>query len=298
MCFISMCGAIKTKSWWPVTKVVYLPSFAQSWPKADLIRNLFKNMLWKIKDSNTYVFGSVHLSNSSILQLPDVVERAFSESTRVILEADQRLPPDASLLMLPPGIQLDSLVPNELFRRVRAHWSRLGLPEENLVKFRPIVVGINLQFLEAARNGYVVALGVDTIVRERAEKAGKEIRYLEKLNDQLSLLSGTPTNEQISFLSHIANQADAGLSEVVDMISAWRSSDIQYFEDLLDQRRKDWPQMIDDVLTKRNITWAPQIAELAKGPGRNLVVAGALHLLGETGLPTLLREYGLTLVET
>ncbi|MEM5312349.1 TraB/GumN family protein [Paraburkholderia sp. JHI869] len=255
-------------------------------------------MLWKIKDSNTCVLGSVHLSNTSILQLPDAVERAFSESTRVIFEADQRLPPDPSLLMLPPGIQLDSLIPKELFCRVRAHWSRLGLAEENLVKFRPIVVGISLQFLEAARNGYKVTLGVDTILRERAEKDGKSIRYLEKLNDQLSLLSGTPANEQISFLSHIANQADAGLSEVVDMISAWRSNDMQYFEGLLDQRRKEWPQMIDDVLTKRNITWAPQIAELAKGSGRNLVVAGALHLLGETGLPTLLREYGLTLVET
>lgn len=200
--------------------------------------------------------------------------------------------------MLPPNIQLDSLVPKELFRSVREHWLRLGLPEANLVKLQPIVVGINLQFLEAARNRYVVELGVDTILHKRAEKADKEILYLEKLNDQFSLLTGISQNEQISFLGHIANQADAGFSEVVDMISAWHSSDINYFEDLLGKRKKDWPQMVNDVLTKRNINWAPQIADLVKNSERSLLVVGTLHLLGETGLPTLLRQYGLTLVTT
>jgi uncharacterized protein YbaP (TraB family) len=67
-------------------------------------------MLWKIKDSHTYVLGSVHLSNSSILQLPDVAARAFSESTRVIFEADQKLPPDPSLLMLPPAARVKQVV--------------------------------------------------------------------------------------------------------------------------------------------------------------------------------------------
>ncbi|WP_322044183.1 TraB/GumN family protein [Paraburkholderia sp. J67] len=253
-------------------------------------------MLWKIKDSNTYILGSVHLSNTSNLQFSNVVERVFAESTQVIFEADQRLAPDPLLLMSPPGVLLDSLIPKALLRNVREHWLRLGLPEENLLKLRPVVVGITLQVLEAARHSYVVTLGVDTVLRERAEKAGKEIRYLEKINDQFSLLAGIAQNEQISFLSHIANQADAGFSEIVNMISAWHGGDIQYFEGLLDQRRKDWPQMVNDVLTKRNMNWARQIADLAKASEHNLVVVGALHLIGETGLPTLMHQYGLTLV--
>jgi len=172
----------------------------------------------------------------------------------------------------------------------------LELPEANLLKLRPIMVGITLQVAESARSEYVTEFGIDTILRDRAEKAGKEIRYLEKLNDQLRVLAGIRSTEQISYLSHIASQADAGLSEVAGMISAWLGNDIQYFEMLLAKRGKDWPGMVDDVLTKRNMNWAPRLVELAKGSSHNLVVVGALHLVGETGLPARLQKYGLRLV--
>ncbi|MEM5317764.1 TraB/GumN family protein [Paraburkholderia sp. JHI869] len=255
-------------------------------------------MLWQIEDSNTYVLGSVHLSNIPQLQLPDIAERAFAEAKCVILEADQKVQPDPRLFMMPPGKQLDSSVSTELFRRVREHWLRLGLPEANLLTLSPIMVGTTLQIAESARNRYVAEFGVDTVLRDRAEKAGKEIRYLEQLNDQLRMLVGIPLTEQISYLSHIASQDDVGLAEVAGMISAWLDNDIQYFEMLLQARVEDWPVLVDDVLTKRNINWVPQIVELAKGSNHNLVVVGALHLVGETGLPALFRQHGLALIAT
>jgi uncharacterized protein len=253
-------------------------------------------MLWQIEGSTTYVLGSVHVTNMARLQLPDVAERIFDQADRVIFEADQKVFPDASLFMLPPDTRLDKLMELPAFRRTHAHWARLGLPDANLSALRPVVVAMTLQISEAARNGYLTQFGVDHLLRDRSELARKNIDYLEDLNDQLRLLMNTPLSEQVSLLDHIATPADAGFSEISDMVSAWSNHDLQHFENLLEDRRKLWPQSVDVVLTKRNEDWVPLIDAMSRSSTRNLIVVGALHLVGPTGLPVLLQQRGLRLV--
>ncbi|MFP6558266.1 TraB/GumN family protein [Paraburkholderia sp. B3] len=252
-------------------------------------------MLWQIEGSNTYVLGSVHVTNMARLTLSDIAGRIFEQADRVIFEADQKVAPDASLFMLPPDTRLDRLMEPPVFRRVHAHWARLGLPDANLLVLRPVMVAMTLQISEASRNGYLTQFGVDHLLRERSELARKKIDYLEDLNDQLRLLMSTPLSEQVSLLDHIATPTDAGFSEIEAMVSAWQNHDLGHFENLLEDRRKLWPQSVDAVLTRRNEDWAPLIAEMVRAGTHNLIVVGALHLVGPTGLPVLLRQQGLHL---
>lgn len=253
-------------------------------------------MLWQIEGSNTYVLGSVHITNTARLTLPDVAERIFEQADHVIFEADQKVVPDASLFMLPPGTRLDKVIDPDLFRIVNVHWTRLGLPAANLLAFRPVMVAMTLQFSEAARNGYLTQFGVDHLLRDRSELARKNVDYLEDLNDQLRILMNTPLSEQVSLLEHIATPADAGFSEILNMVSAWRNHDLPRFENLLEDRRKLWPQSVEALLTKRNEDWVPLIDAMVRASTRNLIVVGALHLVGPTGLPVLLQKRGLHLV--
>jgi uncharacterized protein YbaP (TraB family) len=253
-------------------------------------------MLWQIEGSNTYLLGSVHLTNQARLSLPNTAGRIFEQADRVIFEADPTLAVDASVFVLPSDCRLDKVIDADLFRRVHAHWSRFELPEANLSVLRPVMVATTLQFSEASRHGYLTEFGVDHVLRERAEQGQKRIEYLEDLNDQLRILMNTPLPEQASILEHIATKSDVGLSEVEAMAAAWRNGDVGYFENLLEDRSKCWPQSIDSLLTKRNENWAPHIADVARTSTSNLIVVGALHLVGPTGLPVLLQQHGLRLI--
>lgn len=252
-------------------------------------------MLWRIDGSNTYVLGSVHITNLKPLTLSNFTEVVFELADCVVFEADQNIAVDPSLITLPAGSRLDGLLDAEQFRRANEHWIRLGFSAAALLSFRPAMAAVTLQITESSRHGYFSELGVDRALRDEAESAQKRIDFLEDLNDQLRLLTNTPLAEQISFLDHIAKSPDVGFSELRDMVSANCRGDIRFFEDLLAERRKAWPQLVDAILTKRNENWVPKIIEMARTTRRTVIVVGVLHLVGETGLPALLEPHGLRL---
>jgi uncharacterized protein YbaP (TraB family) len=55
------------------------------------------------------------------------------------------------------------------------------------------------------------------------------------------------------------------------------------------------PGLYDALLKRRNLAWADRLAqELADGSGVELVNVGALHMVGDDGLPALLAARGFT----
>jgi uncharacterized protein len=53
--------------------------------------------------------------------------------------------------------------------------------------------------------------------------------------------------------------------------------------------------MFDILIDRRNWNWVPTIVQIARNQELRLIVVGALHTVGPTGLPRLLLEHGLRL---
>jgi uncharacterized protein YbaP (TraB family) len=51
---------------------------------------------------------------------------------------------------------------------------------------------------------------------------------------------------------------------------------------------------LNALIVKRNQSWIPEIEQMLKGPSDALVVVGAAHLVGKTGVVELLRAKGYT----
>jgi uncharacterized protein YbaP (TraB family) len=173
----------------------------------------------------------------------------------------------------------------------------LGLDAEKIGLFSPIIAAMTLTFSEAAKSGYTEAGGIDRLLRERATAEGKKLEWLETLDDQLAILTGTPMLEQISHLAYLSEQPEVGVSEVRELLSAWRLGDRQRFELALKEKRQRWPATFKAVIEQRNRDWIPNIERLLPEALPRLIAVGSLHLVGDRSVPSLLRDRGHGLTE-
>lgn len=74
---------------------------------------------------------------------------------------------------------------------------------------------------------------------------------------------------------------------------AWRVGDNNKLERVaLQEMQQDYPELYQDLLVKRNNNWLPQIEAMLSTPETELVLVGALHLVGRHGLLSKLRNNG------
>jgi len=75
--------------------------------------------------------------------------------------------------------------------------------------------------------------------------------------------------------------------------SAWRNGHQDEMAALsLDEMRRDFPGIYQQLLVERNQNWLPRIEAMLKDPGTEMVLMGALHLVGKESVLHALREKG------
>jgi uncharacterized protein YbaP (TraB family) len=141
-------------------------------------------------------------------------------------------------------------------------------------------------------HGYDVEHGVEQIIQGEAEEAGKSGCGLETLDGQLALLDALPAGLQKEILLQAIEEA-GGIEELIEpMLEAWRSGDESGLLRSLEEDFEGYPDLAEALIFRRNERWAGQVDEMLEGDDDVLVVVGAMHLVGERGLPALLEERG------
>jgi uncharacterized protein YbaP (TraB family) len=251
-------------------------------------------MLWKIEGSETYILGSVHFTNLSPLQMPATVAEVFRAASQIVFEADLSERADSAPLLLPDGTNLKDCVSIATYSKAHSNWLRLGLPENNLARFKPGAAAQILHINQAARQGYVFERGVDRVLWDHAAQAAKHRVGLEKVEAQTNALKSSPIAEQASMLEYFVN-GDLGVSALSSMVQAWKQGNTAPFDAVLAERRRRWPAMFDILIDRRNRNWVPTIAQMVSDRQCRLIVVGALHMVGPESLPFLLFKRGLRL---
>ncbi len=145
----------------------------------------------------------------------------------------------------------------------------------------------------AAKRGIDVAHGVDKVLWDRTQNDGKTRTTLEKPEDALAGFSMSPDHEKASFLDYAVNPPTAFQNDLDIMIKAWHDHDDGAISRILEHRHRMWPVGFEKLITGRNQAWIASITQLAADKTPTLVVVGALHCVGETGLLKLLEVRGL-----
>ncbi len=249
-------------------------------------------MLWRIENSETYILASVHVMDSKLFQLSASAEAAYMRSKRVVFESDFTTPPDVTRFLLPKNSDLSTQVSSQLLNAVRERAQEAGLVAQELKRFPPWLAALTLMMTLAAKRGFTAANGVDARLLARARTGQRRIDTLEATDAGLLPFALAPTNEQIRFLSYVAEETEAGLTQLEVMVSAWRAGLEKPFEEIHALRLSQAPKLFGALGPKRTEAWVPRLVAMVHEKIPTLVCVGALHCVGSLGLPSLLAQLG------
>ena len=257
--------------------------------------------LWKIQSAKAthYLMGSVHLLPQSTYPLPPALNQAYADTRALMLETDPNAlgTPQMQARMLSDGVSREGLareIAPDLYQRVRRHAKASELPATLCDQFRAWMCALSLGVIEFQRAGMEAGFGLDQHFHQRATADRRAMKWLEAPETQLELFSGmsAPMAEQFLHSSIEDLQRPELRPEV--LVKVWRSNDVAALEAVVDDTRKEFPDIHARLLGARNLAWMDALTNALQGATPQLVVVGAAHLVGDDGLISLLRGRGFT----
>jgi uncharacterized protein len=260
-------------------------------------------MAWRVTGggltSTSYVVGSFHLARDTSWLVPEL-DAALAASDHVAFELDSKAHEEevqAMTLrdgMYPEGENIAAHLPAPLAAAVLAEASKQGLPNFVAERMKPWLLTVLIPVMAMQKEGYDPAKGVDQVLIARAKERNKHIVELEKIEDQLSLLSSLPDDLVQLQLERMVMEGDNGGQELAKLSQAWSSGDAPALTKLLDDERKREPRLepfMRAMFDTRNDGMMAQAVPLMKS-APTMVVVGAGHLLGARGLVKQLQDQG------
>ena len=254
--------------------------------------------------NRVYVLGSIHLLREQDHPLPRAIGDAYADADTLYMELDMDdLDPllvQATinrLGMLEEGTSLRELMGDERYAEAATLAAAIEVPLEMLERTEPWYAAITVEQLVLGRLGFNAAYGVEMQLLQRAAVDGKEILGFETVEQQLGYLDGLSLEAQRALLMQTLTES-AAIGEIMDdLILAWRSGDIDYLERTLLDDVSGYPELYDAIVADRNRLWVDTIDALLDDSEDYLVVVGALHLVGEDGVPRLLEQRGVRITQ-
>jgi uncharacterized protein YbaP (TraB family) len=128
---------------------------------------------------------------------------------------------------------------------------------------------------------------------QRAQADGKATGGLETAEDQINALDSVPFDEQEISLRQSLRPLPELRSEIDTLHRYWREANVDGLErEMLNEMIELTPKSAKLLTIDRNLRWLPQVQAMVADGQPTLVVVGALHLIGDDGLPSLLRKQG------
>ena len=257
-----------------------------------------QGLLWKIEKpgvATSYIFGTMHVSDARVTQLPAPVEQAFSESQQFAMEM---LPGPRAMEIISQGSyfqdgrNLKAVMQADDFQRLsQLMQQQLQLPEKTFTNLRPWVV-LMLLIMPPDTNSNSV---LDVVLYQRAQQRGIDLYGLETAQQQLDAMESLSLDEQIWLLNKTVHRFPQIASEMQQMTTLYLQRDLAAVL-ALELAQMDYASDIDDkflynLLEKRNHYMAQRIQALLQKE-KVFVAIGALHLPGETGVLHLLEQQG------
>ena len=277
-----------------------------------------KGLLWKVSKPGvkpSWLFGTMHLADPRLLDLPEGAETAFKQSNTLVLEITEILDPkkmagqtfklmkyttylDGSNLTAKLSAKHRQLVSARLARHA-------GLPWNVAERMKPwVAMGmIALPACELARKQANKPF-LDMALGLRARKEGKNLVALETLEGQMAAMDGLPETMMIQALVDTARLGPQLDNIFETMIQLYIKGELGTIWAMMNHLGPNGLQAADQqsfysefqrvIVDQRNIAMANESSKLINTGGAFIAI-GALHLPGKKGLLNILAQRGYTI---
>ena len=169
----------------------------------------------------------------------------------------------------------------------------LQIPLTILEKSEPWFAAINIEMMMLMRIGFDPMQGIEYHLSGLATGDNKEILGLETTREQLEILDNLSSEAQREMLMQTLSDSLEIADAMDEMVNAWRYGDIEFLEDSLLDDMQEFEELHEAIVVQRNKNWVEDIQKLLNKDDDYLIIVGALHLVGEEGVPRLLSQRGL-----
>lgn len=257
--------------------------------------------LWQLQGQHNvvYLLGSIHMLRPQDHPLPGVIDEAYREAEVLVMELDMDdMDPAATQAafnragLMTDGRSLRDLMGETDYAEAERLAAEIDVPLDMLAQAEPWLAAMTIEMMLLYRVGFNPFLGIEMTMTTRAGTDGKPILGLESVEEQLSFLDRLSPDAQRDMLLSTLRQGATLEDTIDDLILAWREGDTEALEDGLVSSIASQEELNRALVVDRNRRWVTRILDLLDDDDDYLVVVGAMHLVGDEGVPRLLEDRG------
>jgi uncharacterized protein YbaP (TraB family) len=274
-----------------------LLSAVPAWAALD--ERFARGLLWRVSKKGvapSHVFGTIHVADPRLAELPPAVRRAFDGARSLMLE----FMPDAyskerflEAALFLDHQTLEQKIGTEDFQRAVEHLQPIGLSPEFVNRLKPWGVLLNLRSA-AGKDGSPLDVQLFALARARRIP----LLQIEEVEEQIFTFDEFPMESQVALLKHSLTHRDELVVLAERTLDAYLTRDLAAIWELREKFMARHPEIATHqaVMTKRvvhdrSVVMAFRMQrELRRGAA--FVALGALHLYGDKGVLALLEADG------
>lgn len=249
-----------------------------------------------------WLFGTIHVGKPAFYPLEREVTAALHAAGKLVLEIDIRDNAPFQRALHAHGTYanddgVERHLSHDTLAILRQALDRHGIAFDSMRRFKPWLLANMLVGLDLERHGYDRTHGIESFLLSTAGKS-KDVQELESAEYQMSLYDDMTDAMQEQYLrENLAELADGNaLRKAQALIEAWASADghavEQFMRESANEKTTSSEFMQRVLLDRRNPEMARKIEALLEREESSFVGVGLLHLVGDTGVPKLLKEKG------
>jgi uncharacterized protein YbaP (TraB family) len=267
--------------------------------KASNDRGLF----WQVQSENAtvYLLGSIHYADESFYPLRRDIEQAFYLSDHLVVEINidaAKAKRYRDLIQQKGSYMGDTTIRDDIseetYRQLEYRLRYLGIPMDMVHKQKPGILVLTLTSVQVLKMGFFPEMGIDAYLLRKAARSGKNIIELETVDEQIEIFLNI-TDGDLLLREAMLSLEDAEM-QMMDMMYCWKRGDEACLEAILfEDALTNYPSFVsiyDILFFRRNEDMVKDVGTFLESKGTYFVVIGAGHLVGEKGIPKLLRKAG------
>ncbi len=253
-------------------------------------------LLWRISRQgmkDNYLFGTIHLADRDVTNLPEEVETVLNQASSFVMEAlldGKPMIEFGRMFFYQDGRRLSSMMSEVLFKKTVHHLSQFSYPRDVVDMMKPWAAYLVL-------NGPEPGGGkpLDMMLMDRARHNGIRVYGLETLKEQGQVLEDMSERDQLSLLRDSVCHHSKLRAEIAEMKSLYLQRDLggllSFAHKYVVGKDKSYERLMNALLWRRNLRMVKRLKPMLV-EGNAFIAVGALHLPGEQGLLRLLEKMG------
>lgn len=256
-------------------------------------------LLWRIEREGvaaSYLFGTIHVSDPRVLDIPAPVESALRASRLFVMEAlfePGAVARFAGSMYFDDGTRLEDLAGRPLAERAQSLLLRFNVPAEAARSLKPWAAFLTLNQPQSDSG-----LPLDLLLMQRAQEHGLQVQGLETLEEQAEVFAAFSDAEQVAMLRDTVCHFDLVQAQLGRLVELYLRGDVAAIIRLTGEYagsdRELAARMEKLLIDDRNARMVERLQGVLLRGGA-FVAIGALHLPGSGGILALLERRGYAL---